>query len=180
MYILLKSTSSNTTLVANYLSKYTQRLEFAGVLYQLRFVQPLLLMWLCRFIFGNCLPLSLALHHLLTTINRATATPIFAQHHISTEPVHLILHTPNITPLWGGGLDSLLNTQGRAHTIAQCLEYPGTTHWPAWNSWRRPSRTLIRGNTGWTLPIMTLSTESLWVEWLLLMSILSLFPLMNI
>ena len=60
-------------------------------------------MWLCRFIFGDCLPLSLALHHLLTTINRATATPIF--------------------------LDSLLNTQGRAHTIAQCLEYPGATQW---------------------------------------------------
>ncbi len=111
MYILLKSTSLNITLVANYVSKYTWRLEFAGVLYQLRFVQPLLLMWLCRFIFGDCLPLSLALHHLLNTINRATTTPIFAQHRISisTEPVHLILHTPTITPLWGGGLDSLLN-----------------------------------------------------------------------
>jgi hypothetical protein len=56
-------------------------------------------MWLCQFFFGDCLPLSLALHHLPTTINRATTTPIFAQQrHISTEPVDLITH-PNITPL---------------------------------------------------------------------------------
>jgi hypothetical protein len=40
MYIFLKWTSSNSTLVTNYLSKYTWKLEFAGVLYQLRFVQP--------------------------------------------------------------------------------------------------------------------------------------------
>jgi hypothetical protein len=38
------------------------------------------------------LPLSLALHHLPTTINRATTTPIFAQQRISTKPVHLITH----------------------------------------------------------------------------------------
>jgi len=50
----------------------------------------LLFMWRCRFCFGDCLPLSLALYHLLTTINRATTTPIFAQQHISTKPVHLI------------------------------------------------------------------------------------------
>ncbi len=51
-----------------------------------------LFMWRCRIVFGNCLPLSLALHHLPTTINRATTTPIFAQQRISTEPVHLITH----------------------------------------------------------------------------------------
>ena len=115
MYIFFKSTSSNSTLVTNYLSKYTWKLEFAGVLYQLRFVQPLLLMWLCRFIFGDCLPLSLALHHLLTTINRATATPIFAQQRISTEPVHLIAHPKHHSSLrWRPWL-SPQHTGARTH-----------------------------------------------------------------
>ena len=73
-------------------------------------------MWLCQFVFGDCLPLSLALHHLPTTINRATTTPIFAQQrHISTEPVDLITHPKHHSSIWGGGLNSLLNTQGRAH-----------------------------------------------------------------
>jgi hypothetical protein len=44
----------------------------------------LLFMWRCRFCFGDCLPLSLALHHFPTTINRATTTPIFAKQRIST------------------------------------------------------------------------------------------------
>ena len=59
---------------------------------------------------------------------RAVTTPIFAQQHISTKPVHLI-NIHNITPLFGaGGLNSLLaTTQGLAHTFAQCLEYPGAT-----------------------------------------------------
>ncbi len=51
-----------------------------------------LFMWRCRIVFGDCLPLSLALHHLPTTINRATTTPIFAQQRISTKPAHLIIH----------------------------------------------------------------------------------------
>ena len=38
------------------------------------------------------------------------------------------LHSHNIIiSLFGGGINSLLATQGLAHTIAQCLEYPGTT-----------------------------------------------------
>jgi hypothetical protein len=41
----------------------------------LRFVQPSCLFGAADF-FGDCLPLSLALHHLPTTINRATTTPI--------------------------------------------------------------------------------------------------------
>ncbi len=56
------------------------------------FCAALLFMWLCRFIFGDCLPLSLVLHHLPTSINRATTTPIFAQHRISTKRVDLITH----------------------------------------------------------------------------------------
>ena len=40
MYMFFKWTASNSTLVTNDLSKYTWKLEFAGVLYQLRFVQP--------------------------------------------------------------------------------------------------------------------------------------------
>ncbi len=63
-------------------------------------------MWLCRFFFGECLPLSLALHHLPTSINCATTTPIFAQQRISTKRVDLITHPK---------LNSLLNTQGRTH-----------------------------------------------------------------
>ena len=114
MYIFLKSTSSNSTLVTNYLSKYTWKLEFAGVLYQLRFVQPLLLMWLCRFIFGDCLPLSLALHHLPTTINLATTTPIFAQQCISTKRDHLITHPKHHSSLrWRPWLSAVAAEQRR-------------------------------------------------------------------
>jgi hypothetical protein len=43
-----------------------------------------LFMWHCRF-FSDCLPLSLALHHLPTTIKRAATTPIFAQQCIATK-----------------------------------------------------------------------------------------------
>jgi hypothetical protein len=43
-------------------------------------------------VFGNWLPLSLALHHLPNTINRATTTLIFAQQCISTKRDHLITH----------------------------------------------------------------------------------------
>jgi len=70
----------------------------------------LLFMWLCRFVFGDCLPLSIALHHLPTSINRATTLS-----KISTKRVDLITHPKHHSSFWGGGLNSLLNTQGRAH-----------------------------------------------------------------
>ena len=50
-----------------------------------------LFMWRCRFVFGDCLPLSLALHHLPTTINRATTTPIFAQQRIRSTYNSLLM-----------------------------------------------------------------------------------------
>ncbi len=118
MYMFLKWTASNSTLVTNYLSKYTRKLEFAGVLYQLRFVQPFCL---CGF---SDLFLAIALapftcaappsnHHKSCNRNTHIGSTAQPNQFISLNT------TQNITPLWGGVLDSLLNTQGRAHTITQ-------------------------------------------------------------
>ena len=131
MYIFLKWTSSNSTLVTNYLSKYTWKLEFAGVLYQLRFVQP---SCLCGF---ADLFLAIALapficaappsnHH--KSCNRNTHICSTA-HRNRTRSSH---YTPKTSLLSEVASLTVSSTHRGAHTqsqIAQCLEYPGATQW---------------------------------------------------